>query len=293
MPQHGRKIPGEMLPVIISYAQNHEDVLLHRLFGGQAEGVYLDVGASHPTLHSVTRAFYDRGWHGVNIEPQADLFQLLCQHRPRDINLQIGVAEQAGQQPFFLVHAPGDELGGLSTCDALLAEHYRRQGFRVLTMAIRVMTLEQICERHQLTMIDFLKVDVEGYELSVLRSMNWRRYRPRAIVVESTRPGTSEASHGEWEPLLLSHDYCFAYFDGLNRYYVRQEEASLAAALQVPVNPFDGFVRYDTAQLWNVHQQLDGLVDGTDPQTLRLGLWLARGLYRLKRALRLAERSRA
>lgn len=53
----------------ISYAQNYEDVMLWRALKHIANGFYIDVGAAWPDKHSVTKAFYDRGWRGINIEP--------------------------------------------------------------------------------------------------------------------------------------------------------------------------------------------------------------------------------
>jgi hypothetical protein len=54
---------------IISYAQNREDILLWRALRDLSGGFYIDVGAEDPTQNSVTRAFYERGWHGINVEP--------------------------------------------------------------------------------------------------------------------------------------------------------------------------------------------------------------------------------
>ena len=65
----------------VSYAQNHEDVLLFRALGHVRNGVYVDVGASHPEEDSVTKAFSDRGWTGVNIEPSPETFALLDRAR--------------------------------------------------------------------------------------------------------------------------------------------------------------------------------------------------------------------
>ena len=53
----------------ISYAQNFEDVMLRRVFAELDTGFYIDVGANDPSADSVTKAFYDAGWHGINIEP--------------------------------------------------------------------------------------------------------------------------------------------------------------------------------------------------------------------------------
>jgi hypothetical protein len=72
-----------------TYAQNFEDVMLNRLFHEQATGLYVDVGAWDPNLHSVTKPFYKGGWHGVNIEPLRSKFDLFERERPRDVNLSL------------------------------------------------------------------------------------------------------------------------------------------------------------------------------------------------------------
>ena len=89
--------------------------------------------------------------------------------------------------------------------------------------------------------IDFLKIDVESHEREVLEGADWGRYRPRVVLVEATRPQTSIPSYEHWEPILLSADYLFAFFDGLNRYYVRAEDRHLVPLLQVPANVFDEY----------------------------------------------------
>ena len=78
----------------ISYAQNCEDVLLNRVFRDKVDGFYIDIGALHPTSDSVTKAFYNRGWCGINIEPIQEYYRVFCQDRSRDINLNIAVNSQ-------------------------------------------------------------------------------------------------------------------------------------------------------------------------------------------------------
>ena len=72
----------------ISYSSNKEDVIIDILTGFKPNGVYIDVGANHPDIISVTKKFYDRGWRGVNIEPNYDNYLLFLEKRKRDINLQ-------------------------------------------------------------------------------------------------------------------------------------------------------------------------------------------------------------
>src|SRR5438105_3464493 len=80
---------------LISYAQNGEDILLHRALHDVKNGFYVDVGAWDPTLDSVTKHFYDRGWRGINIEP-GQIFQKLAAERPEDLNLNIAVSDRSG-----------------------------------------------------------------------------------------------------------------------------------------------------------------------------------------------------
>jgi heptosyltransferase II len=76
---------------MVSYAQNAEDVVLRRAFSGVPTGFYVDVGASSPVDDSVTLHFYERGWRGVNVEPDPDDFRALVAARPRDVNLHAAV----------------------------------------------------------------------------------------------------------------------------------------------------------------------------------------------------------
>ena len=69
--------------MIISYAQNFEDVMLERAFANVEAGFWIDVGAWDPDVDSVTRHFSDRGWRGVNCEPNPHYFNLYRDRRPR------------------------------------------------------------------------------------------------------------------------------------------------------------------------------------------------------------------
>ena len=100
-------------PVIISYAQNAEDVRLARLFDSSS-GFYVDIGAGDPTEFSVTKHFYDRGWSGINVEP-GPAFERLEQQRPRDVNLRLAVAPRVGGAGVLGLDSP---LGPLDVVSA-------------------------------------------------------------------------------------------------------------------------------------------------------------------------------
>lgn len=219
----------------VCFGQHGEDLILGRALGWRGPGFYVDVGAAHPTTLSVTRLFYERGWRGINIEPLPRMFKALECARPRDINLQMAAGDCAGELLFFEVVAPGYKWSGkagLSTFDGEMAQGYRGRGYRVTEFPVRVVPLDEILEAHAPATIDFLKVDVEGHESAVLAGLNLRRFRPRIILVEAVLPLTDTPCHEAWEARLIGGGYRFAMFDGVNRYYVRDEDSQLAEGLR-------------------------------------------------------------
>lgn len=232
------------MTTVISYAQNREDVVLDRIFPRGTRGFYVDIGAYDPTRNSVTRHFYDLGWHGINVEPASVPFERLSSIRSRDFNVNAGISDEEGELTFY-ESAPES---GWSTFDERQAKVHIESGIRFVERTVPVTTLARLFEEHVDTTIDFLSVDVEGHEGHVLRGADWSRWRPRVVLVEATQPGTTVPTHEAWEHTLLEGGYLFAAFDGLNRFYVRSEDADLADALKIPANVLDDFVPYEFAR---------------------------------------------
>src|SRR5689334_1853966 len=86
----------------VSYAQEGEDLVLRRFVEERRTGFYVDVGAHHPTRFSNTYFFYEQGWRGINIEPAPEAAAAFIRLRPRDINLQVGVAEATGFRTYYI-----------------------------------------------------------------------------------------------------------------------------------------------------------------------------------------------
>jgi len=225
----------------LSYAQNAEDVRLRRAFLGQAKGFYIDVGANDPVEYSITKHFYESGWSGINVEPAPAPYALIVKDRSRDINLNVGCSNQPGSMTLYAAR----KATGLSTFTAEEAVIHQKNGYEFDSVTVPVTTLAGICEEHAKNrVIDFLSIDVEGHELEVLEGADFKRFRPRVVVIEATRPNTTEPTHERWQHLVLQHDYLFAVFDGLNRYYVRREDEPLAAVLALAPNIFDEYTPY-------------------------------------------------
>lgn len=220
----------------LSYSANNEDVILNRLFGMQESGFFVDVGAAHPRFENDTRALYDRGWRGINIEPTAGFFAELAQDRPEDTNLNVAVSDRIGE---IILH---EVVGtGLSTCNADEAARAAGKGFEVVQRTVPVTTLRKILADADVPVIDVLKVDVEGLEYEVLTSNDWSSFRPRIVIAECTYPESPVRRENGVTEYLGGHGYRHVYFDGLNDFYAEQSFVVPAGTFDRPPNVFDRF----------------------------------------------------
>jgi FkbM family methyltransferase len=237
----------------ISYAQNSEDVLLWRALGHIKNGYYIDVGANDPVEHSVTKAFYDAGWSGISIEPLPSFHQAFIEQRPRDVNLAIAAGATDGELLLYDVPA----VRGWASPELEVAKAHEAEGYEVAELKVPVKTLASVCAEHVRGDIHFLKIDVEGFEGEVLRGMDFTRWRPWVLVIEATLPGSRETNHETWEPLVLTQGYRFAWFDGLNRYYVADEHPELMDAFGIQPNVFDAFISHHLDKAWAANATLN------------------------------------
>ncbi|HYF96905.1 MAG TPA: FkbM family methyltransferase [Patescibacteria group bacterium] len=250
---------------LVTYAQNNEDLIINAYLKNVKNGFYVDIGAHHPTIDSVTKFFYERGWCGINIEPEPRMFRLLEQHRHRDINVKMGISNQAGK---LTMRQYGGWQSGLSTfSDAMKKENVTIEDFT--DVDVSVTTLKHVFTDNKVKKIDFMKIDVEGYEYNVLVSNDWEKYRPTLICIE--------ANHitQDWDALLTKSKYTEVFFDGLNKYYLANESIDLKENFSY----VDDIVLADSIRAkWNDEitllkrsiDQLKGDMDAYKTENLRL-----------------------
>ena len=233
-------------PVVISYSQNQEDVVLFRLAELVPEGIYVDVGAAHPVLDNVTYALYKAGWHGINIEPMKREADLLREFRPRDITCETAAGDTVGR---VTLYAAPLENRGATTADTDLVAKYSSAGQSFEAFEVDVVRLDQILEENNIEIVHILKIDVEGAEKAVLKGASLSKYRPWVLVVEATRPNSTEDVSSEWENLVLEAGYSQTLFDGLNKFYVRNDMPEIAKAMSIPANVFDRWAPFEVDAL--------------------------------------------
>jgi len=250
--------------MFISYAQNNEDVILHRAFKDIKNGFYVDVGANDPSFRSVTKAFYDMGWNGINIDPDPLCFEKIRKERDRDINLNIGIGRKEDELTFYQFdnyEREGDTA--LSTLSKEVADHHKsRYGMYYKELKVKVLPIKEVFKKYldKDQEINFMNIDVEGWEHEVLLGMDFNKYRPKVFCIESSFPVVHTPTYLSWEYLLHNNEYEFVYFDGLNRFYLDKRYLSLKRFFDTPINVFDQFKTHYIVQLEDKIKYLESLI---------------------------------
>lgn len=170
--------------VNFSWSQEGEDQILRRIFEKKPTGFYVDVGAHHPWRFSNTYLFYTRGWSGLNIDAMPGSMKSFNKYRSRDINIEVGVGLNECQLDYFVFNEPA--LNGFSK--ELSDERHDSNSIYQINQVIKVNVapLSLILDRNLPAGqgIDFMSVDVEGFDFEVLKSNDWAKYRPKYVLAE-------------------------------------------------------------------------------------------------------------
>ena len=235
----------------ISYSQHGEDVILWRALGSRPAGFYVDVGAFDPTYDSVTRALYERGWRGINIEAQPDRHDAFERERPDDTNLALAIGDRDGTATLTVPGVPGwasivePAVTGTDPATSRATD-------------VPVRRLDTLFAEHGIDHVDVLKIDVEGAEPEVVRGLLDGPIRPTVCVVEGVAPGLGRTAGDEAVRLLKAAGYLHCLFDGLNHYLTT--DAALVPALALPANPLDEYTPVAVVNLERERAQLHAAI---------------------------------
>lgn len=168
----------------ISYSRSGEDLIIAELLGNKMSGFYIDVGAYHPKNYSNTYKFYLNGWTGINIDANDEIINVFDKRRPKDINICAGVALQEEEKIFYKFK---EDLSMSSFSESFTNNALSKSNLTLSEKRkIKTRTLKNILDQCEIpkAKIDFMSIDVEGLDLEVLKSNDWQKYRPKAVIIE-------------------------------------------------------------------------------------------------------------
>lgn len=215
------------------FAETGEDAVFFQLIRTNT-GRFIDVGASHPIIGNNTFALYRRGWTGIAIEPQERFKSLwnLCRQRDK-FHLAV-VSESVANIPFMQF-----ENSLLSTTSEDVARAHRERGLQSVEVQTKTVQLRNLLPESLSPSEEFLlSIDVEGAELEVLSTVDYKRQRPRIILVESwSLPWEKKSSAIEF--LEKGANYSLFAYTGLTAIMIPAEIMDEVRGLRAKLEQYD------------------------------------------------------
>lgn len=159
-----------------SYSQHGEDAFLLALDNIDQNDIYIDVGANHPSDISNTYLFYRKGYKGILIEPNLELYLLNKFFRKRDISLPIGLSKSVGLTDFFISKTPV-----LSSIKPINEDSGFRKKVTIVTLTLDNL-YDYLVKDH--IKIFLLSIDTEGFNYDVLQSSKTLLSLVKYILIE-------------------------------------------------------------------------------------------------------------
>jgi FkbM family methyltransferase len=177
-----------------SFAQQGEDLVLFNLLHHELKvkaPTYLDIGAGDPVLSNNTYALYCTGSRGVLVEPNPALVEKLRTVRPGDVVVASGIGLKDTTEADYYVIRGRWPLNTFSLEDVaeLRQQSSKDPVERVIKMPL--IQINRLIGDHFQHAPDLLSIDIEGMDLAVLRSLDFRAHRPAAICAETKKPWMS------------------------------------------------------------------------------------------------------
>ncbi len=180
-----------------SYSQCGEDIIVNYIFSVlKIKNInYIDIGANDPYKLNNTALFYENGNSGINIEPDPQLFNKFKKYRKKDINLNLGISEKNEYKDFYIMSSPTMNTFLKKEANELV----KKYNFKILkTIKVKTKTINNIIKKYSKNKkIDFLTLDTEGYDETILHSINFSLFKPTIICVETAT--YSETGEGKKE----------------------------------------------------------------------------------------------
>ena len=167
-----------------SFSQSGEDVIIEYLFGLRKVTLpsFIDIGGYDPVYGNNTYKFYLKGSTGVNIDADPIAIDKFNQVRINDININIGVGARNGVLPFYILEESSLNTFSESELKELLLSGQKLKN----TLKIPVMLINEIFEKYfHDKACDLLSVDAEGLDLDIMKSLDFKKYSPKVVCIES------------------------------------------------------------------------------------------------------------
>ncbi len=173
------------------YSQWGEDLFIKDFFKDKQKGFYVDIGCFHPIMYNNTCLLFNKGWSGINIDlnqTSIDLFNII---RPSDYNVCAAVSYESSEKKLFFDH-PFSPVNTIQ--ESFYKNSDKKNSFKYTKdKVVKTKTFKQIIENYKnIPEVDFLNIDCEGHDYSVLRGIDLQIFKPKLICIETHKVDNSE-----------------------------------------------------------------------------------------------------
>jgi len=198
-----------------SYSQFNEDIFLKEYFKNKKNGFFIDIGCHHPFKANNTFLLYKLGWSGINIDLNKISIDLFNLARPRDINICTAISDKGGLIEYYLPNNNplSSEITINKNFSKILKDHH---GNEYQTLTTKSTTWQTIEEQYNflLKSVDILKIDIEGSDLKVLKTIDLKKLDPKLLMIEASDLDLSERN--KIISYLKMNNYKILYDNKLN-----------------------------------------------------------------------------
>lgn len=210
----------------VSYSQSGEDLIADYFFEsiGIKHPAYIDIGANQPIKGNNTYLFYLKGSKGICVEPDISLISLLKKARPRDIILNMGVSVTvAAEADFYFFDGHYNAWNTFSKDDA--DKKSKESGIAYRKSKVQLETVENIADTYNFQHVNFISLDVEGLDLAILRSIDFKKLKPELLCVETIEFSLNNSLNKNQEIInyMLSQGYRVYADTNLNTLFCRND----------------------------------------------------------------------
>jgi FkbM family methyltransferase len=167
-----------------------DEYLDKKIFKKREKGFFIDIGA-HDGITYSNSLFFERyrKWAGICIEPNPDVFLKMAKLRS-SLNIEACIGTKHGEVDFLKVSGYAEMLSGMK--DNYQKVHYKRlteeiknMGGKMEETKVLSIPLRVLCEKYSIKHVHYISLDVEGGELAVLNSINFKTISVDVFSVEN------------------------------------------------------------------------------------------------------------
>lgn len=211
-----------------------DKILDEQIFKGKTNGVFVEVGALDGFGASNTYFFEkERNWSGLLIEPNPIEFKnMLNVDRPLSIKENCAISDNEMDINFLSIGGPCNVLSGIM--EFYNPQHLERierelnmyssyqEGHELYStkeiIKMKAVKLQTLFDKHNITEVDLISIDVEGAEMQVLRSIDFNKTNIKCFLIENNYGLDNETnfliSKGykllgniQWDSVFIKNDF--------------------------------------------------------------------------------------